>query len=139
MSLFRHVGRYFETPQLLIQMQAGSVLGWHKGRRPEWSNGLSTCSGPPTAYLFIINLQRLEPIEFPLYSSGSWKAQALQAKVNTMLLKGAAEIFSNKTQAFYSRLFLLEKASGRLRTVIDLSIWCELQEPLSTNPGEYIR
>ena len=66
-------------------------------------------------------LMILEPKEFSSYGSGSLKVQALQVKVNTMLLKGALEIISVNIPASYNKLLLVEKASGRWRPVIYLS------------------
>ena len=48
-------------------------------------------------------------------------AQALRQEVEAMLAKGALEIARNPGPGFYSRLFLVEKATGGWRPVIDLS------------------
>ena len=61
-----------------------------------------------------------EPREFPSYSSGSLKAQALQ-EVDKLQEKGALKIVQDRVPAFYNRLFLEEKALGRWRPMIDLS------------------
>ena len=50
----------------------------------------------------------------------SW-AQALRQEVEGMLAKGALEIARDLGPGFYNRLFLVEKASGGWRPVIDLS------------------
>ena len=57
---------------------------------------------------------------FPSYSSGSVKTQALQAEVDKMLQKGILKIISPPGLGYYSCLFLLQKATGRWRLVIDL-------------------
>ena len=61
------------------------------------------------------------PVSFPTYRAGSPRAQALQQEVEAMLAKGALEIARDPGPGFYSRLFLVEKATGGWRPVIDLS------------------
>ena len=61
------------------------------------------------------------PVSFPTYQAGSPRAQALQQEIEGMLAKGALEIARDPRPGFYSRLFLVEKASGGWRPVIDLS------------------
>ena len=61
------------------------------------------------------------PVSFPTYRAGSPRAQALRQEVEGMLAKGALEIARDPGPGFYSRLFLVEKASGGWRPVIDLS------------------
>ena len=61
------------------------------------------------------------PVLFPTYRAGSPQAQALRQEVEAMLAKGALEIARDPGPVFYSRLFLVEKASGGWRPVIDLS------------------
>ena len=56
-----------------------------------------------------------EPLEFP---SCSWASSKDQAGLDTMLSKGWVEIISGKNPLFYTRLFLMEKMSGRWRSVI---------------------
>ena len=60
-------------------------------------------------------------VSFPTYRAGSPGAQALRQEVDGMLAKGALEITRDPGPGFYSRLFLVEKASGGWRPVIDLS------------------
>ena len=60
-------------------------------------------------------------VSFPTYWAGSPRAQALRQEVEAMLAKGALEIALDPGPGFYSRLFLVEKASGAWRPVIDLS------------------
>ena len=61
------------------------------------------------------------PVSFPTYRAGSPRAQALRQEVEAMLAKGALEIARDPDPSFYSRLFLVEKASGGWRPLIDLS------------------
>ena len=61
------------------------------------------------------------PVSFPTYRAGSPRAQALRQEVEGMLAKGALEIARDPGPGFYSRLFLVEKATGGWRPVIDLS------------------
>ena len=61
------------------------------------------------------------PVSFPTYQAGFPRAQALGQEIEGMLAKGALEIARDPGPGFYSRLFLVEKASGGWRPVIDLS------------------
>ena len=61
------------------------------------------------------------PVSFPTYRAGSPRAPALRQEVEAMLAKGALEIARDPDPGFYSRLFLVEKATGGWRPVIDLS------------------
>ena len=61
------------------------------------------------------------PVSFPTYRAGSPRAQALRQEVEAMHAKGALEIARDPGPGFYSRLFLVEKATGGWRPVIDLS------------------
>ena len=61
------------------------------------------------------------PVSFPMYRAGSPWAQALRQEVEVVLAKGGLEIARDPGPVFYSRLFLVEKASGGWRSVIDLS------------------
>ena len=54
------------------------------------------------------------PVLFPTYRAGSPRAQALRQEVEAMLAKGALEIARDPGPSFYSRLFLVEKATGGL-------------------------
>ena len=60
-------------------------------------------------------------VSFPTCRSGSPRAQALRQEFEAMLAKGALEIVRDPGPGFYSRLFLVEKASGGWRPVIELS------------------
>ena len=58
---------------------------------------------------------------FKTYRAGSPRAQAMRQEVEAMLAKGALKIAQDPGPGFYSRLFLVEKASGGWRPMIDLS------------------
>ena len=62
------------------------------------------------------------PVSFLTYRAGSPWAQAYWQEVEAMLAKGALEIARDPGSGFYSRLFLVEKASGGWRPVISLSL-----------------
>ena len=62
----------------------------------------------------------ISPIPFESYSPGSLKGQALDLEVQALLEKEAIEPAS-PDPGFYSRLFVVEKATGGFRPVIDLS------------------
>ena len=61
------------------------------------------------------------PIPFQSCAPGSPGYLALDQEISKMLDKGALEIVENQSPGFYSRIFLVEKASGGWRPVIDLS------------------
>ena len=61
------------------------------------------------------------PILFPAYRPGSPQSLALRQEIEKMLAKGALEIVPDPGPGFYSRLLLVEKATGGWRPVIDLS------------------
>ena len=61
------------------------------------------------------------PVSSPTYRADSPRAEALRQEVEAMLAKGALEIARDLGPGFYSRLFLVEKATGGSRPVIDLS------------------
>ena len=60
------------------------------------------------------------PLSLPAYSPQSIKGVALTQELQTLLRKGAVEPAPQST-GFYSRLFLVQKASGSWRPIIDLS------------------
>ena len=60
------------------------------------------------------------PVRFPTYRPGSQRARSLLTEIDTMVAKGVLEIIPSPGPSFYSRLFLVEKASGGWRPVIDL-------------------
>ena len=68
------------------------------------------------------------PVSFPTYRAGSPRAQALRQEVEAMLAKGALEIVRDPGPGFYSRLFLVEKATGGWRPV-DRSLTFERLRP----------
>ena len=60
------------------------------------------------------------PLHFTSYSTDSERGKALQVEVTALLHKGAVEDAS-PTPGFYSHLFVVPKATGGFRPVIDLS------------------
>ena len=60
------------------------------------------------------------PLSLPAYSPQSIKGVALTQELQTLLRKGAVEP-APPSPGFYSRLFLVQKASGSRRPIIDLS------------------
>ena len=60
------------------------------------------------------------PLSLPTYSPQSIKGVALTQELQTLLRKGAVEP-APQSPGFYSRLFLVQKASGSWRPIIDLS------------------
>ena len=62
----------------------------------------------------------VHPIALPSYSPHSIKGKALSQEVRALLEKGAIEP-APSDPGFYSRLFVVEKATGGFRPVIDLS------------------
>ena len=60
------------------------------------------------------------PISFPTYRSGSPRSLVLDQEIEKMLAKDALEIVLDPGPGFYSRIFLVEKATGDWRPVIDL-------------------
>ena len=63
-----------------------------------------------------------EPIPYPAYSPDSIRGKALKGEVHSLLDKGAIELAPLPSPSFYSRLFVVMKASGAWRPVIDLSL-----------------
>ena len=62
-----------------------------------------------------------DPIPFPAYCPDSIRGKALAGEVQSLLAKGAIEIAPLPSPGFYSRLFVVMKASGAWRPVNDLS------------------
>ena len=60
------------------------------------------------------------PLSLPAYSPKSIKGVALTQELQNLLRKGAVEP-APQSPGFYSRLFLVQKASGSWRPIIDLS------------------
>ena len=60
------------------------------------------------------------PLSLPAYSQQSIKGVALTQELQNLLQKGAVEP-APQSPGFYSRLFLVQKASGSWRPIIDLS------------------
>ena len=63
----------------------------------------------------------MEPIPFPSYSPSSIRGKALEKEVQSLVEKGAFELVPLPSPGFYSRIFVVMKASGSWRPVIDLS------------------
>ena len=62
-----------------------------------------------------------EPIPYPAYSPDSIRGKALEGEVRSLLEKGAIELATLPSPGYYSWLFVVMKASGSWRLVIDLS------------------
>ena len=62
-----------------------------------------------------------EPIPFPSYNPTSIRGKALEKEVQSLVQKGAVELAPLPSLDFYSRVFVVMKASGSCRPVIDLS------------------
>ena len=63
-----------------------------------------------------------EPIPYPAYSPESIRGKALEGEVRSLLEKGAIELAPLPSPGYYSRLFVVMKASGSWRPVVDLSL-----------------
>ena len=63
-----------------------------------------------------------EPIPYPAYSPDSIRGKALEGEVCSLLEKGAIELAPLLSPGYYSWLFVVMKASGSWRPVIDLSL-----------------
>ena len=63
-----------------------------------------------------------EPIPFSAYCPSSIRGKALEQEVESLLQKGAIELAPLPSLGYYSRLFVVMKASGSWRLVIDLSL-----------------
>ena len=63
-----------------------------------------------------------EPIPYPAYCPNSIRGKALEGEVSSLLEKGAVELAPLPSLGYYSRLFVVMKASGSWRPVIDLSL-----------------
>ena len=62
-----------------------------------------------------------EPIPFSAYCPKPIRGKALVEEVESLLQKGAIELAPLPSLGYYSRLFVVMKASGSWRPVIDLS------------------
>ena len=62
-----------------------------------------------------------DPIPLPAYAPNTIRGKALEGEVQALLNKGAIELALLPSPGFYSRLFVVMKASGAWRPVIDLS------------------
>ena len=63
-----------------------------------------------------------EPIPFLAYSTDSIRGKALEGEVRSLLDKGAVELAPLPSPGYYCRLFVVMKAPGAWRPVIDLSL-----------------
>ena len=61
------------------------------------------------------------PITHESYSPGSIKGKALEEEVQSLLQKGAIEV-APSSPGYYSRVFVVSKATGGWRPIIDLSV-----------------
>ena len=77
-----------------------------------WGYRLPFCSAP--------HLSK-EPIPFSTYAPSSIRVKALEQEVLSLVEKGVVELAPLPSPWFYSRLFVVMKASGSCRPVIDLS------------------
>ena len=60
------------------------------------------------------------PIGFDSYAPNSIRGQALEGELQALVVKGAVEP-APPSPGFYSRMFVVQKASGAWRPIIDLS------------------
>ena len=108
-------GRSFEGFSPSSQRQVGDVLGqhwdfWSFCRVKDWMVKVFH-SGYPVPFHHLPPVS-WEPLEYPSYGLRSVKAQALQDKVEKMLEKSTLELAGCAGLGFYSRLFLVQKATG---------------------------
>ena len=61
------------------------------------------------------------PLDFPSYRGNPEKFLALQEEVSQLIKKEAIEEVKDNSPGFYNRLFLVMKASGKWRPVLDVS------------------
>ena len=61
------------------------------------------------------------PISFSSYDPGSEKGVALQKEIDALVEKGAVEEAPLPSMGYYSLMFVVKKASGGWRPIIDLS------------------
>ena len=62
-----------------------------------------------------------EPVFFPSYAKQSEKALALEEEIRALVKKGAVEPAPMPSPGYYSLMFVVRKASGGWRPIIDLS------------------
>ena len=63
-----------------------------------------------------------EPIPYPSYSPSSIRGKALASEVLSLVKKGAVELAPLSSPGYYSRLFVVMKATGSWRASIHLSL-----------------
>ena len=78
-----------------------------------WGYRVPFLSAPPLS---------AEPIPFPSYGPNSIRGLALEKEVQSLVQKGDVELAPLPSPGFYSRLFVVMKASRLWRPVIELSI-----------------
>ena len=79
-----------------------------------------------------------EPIPFSAYCPKSIRGKALVQEVESLLQKGAIELSPLPSLGYYSRLFVVMKASGLWQPVIDLSRLTLQFTPLSVRRGDWM-
>ena len=75
------------------------------------------------------------PVSLPAYSPHSIRGVALNQELQDLLRKGAVEP-APQSPGFYSRLFLVKKASGSWRPIIDLSTLNRLRHLITLPHGD---
>ena len=78
------------------------------------------------------------PVSFPTYRAGSPRAQALRQEIEVMLAKGALEIARDPGPGFYSRLLLVEKASGGFVQLTSFKMETVASVLLSVREGDFL-
>ena len=112
-------------PQGVLSVACGGLLSAHW--RHWQAIGAESCvlsilrDGYRTPFLDSPPLLARTPISFLTYRSGSPWSLVLGQVIEMMLAKDAVEIALDPGPGFYSRLFLVVKATGGWRPVIDLS------------------
>ena len=74
------------------------------------------------------------PIPLPSYSPSSIKGKALQRGKETLIAKGAVKL-APLSPGFYSHLFMVQKASGSWRPVINLVVIEQVRPTYATQDG----
>ena len=109
MSLSGSRRRLSVAPLAGVEQQGSGSVG---GGGSEGGYSVPFLSEPPLA---------AEPIPFSSYSPTSIRGKALEKEVQSLVEKGALELAPLPSPGFYSRVFVVMKASGSWRPVIDLS------------------
>ena len=109
MSLSLDHRQLFVTPLAGVERQECGSLGVEVLRL---GYRIPVCSAPPLSK---------EPIPFSTYAPSSIRGKALGREILSLVEKGAVELAPIPPPEFYSRMFLVMKASGSWRPIIDLS------------------